>query len=455
MRRSGQATEARAMAVSTPGFVSEPGGVLRGTLRVPGDKSITHRALMLGAIADGTTVVREPLLGEDCRATSRAMTSLGVAIETTKDERELRVHGVGLNGLRASTAPLDLGNSGTGIRLLSGLLAGQAFDAELVGDESLSRRPMRRIADPLMRMGARVSTTDGCPPIRIAGLASGQHLRGIDYPLPVASAQVKSAILLAGLYADGETRVREPAPTRDHTERMLAAFGAEVLTGPEKGEVAVRGFPVLSAQEIVVPADISSAAFFMVAASICPGSDLLLEDVGVNPTRTGILDALKLMGAEICIERERVLGGEPVANLRVRHASLAGARIPESLVPLAIDELPVLFVAAAAATGETLVTGAAELRVKESDRLGCMAEGLSRLGVEVELLPDGMRIVGNGRIGGGNVSSFGDHRIAMAFAVAGQIADDVVTIGDVANVSTSFPKFLQTAQEVGWCLRGS
>jgi 3-phosphoshikimate 1-carboxyvinyltransferase len=362
---------------------------------------------------------------------------------------EIVVHGVGLDGLQAPPAPLDLGNSGTAIRLMTGLMAGQHFDTTLVGDASLSRRPMGRVAEPLSRMGARVSTTSGCPPLTVHGLPPGHRLKPIDYALPVASAQVKSAILLAGLYAAGETRVHEPAPTRDHSERMLSAFGANVSRSSQ-GTISVRGLPSLTGQDITVPADISSAAFFLVAASICPGSEVLLREVGTNGTRTGILDALALMGADITRENARLLGGEPVADLRVRSAPLRGARIPEALVPLAIDELPVLFVAAAAAAGETLVTGAAELRVKESDRLGVMAAGLQALGVNVTLLEDGIRIQGTGRFGGGEVDSHGDHRIAMAFAAAGQIANDAVIIRDVENVSTSFPDFLPQAVSVGW-----
>jgi 3-phosphoshikimate 1-carboxyvinyltransferase len=439
------------MDTQTPSFVSSPGGRLSGALRVAGDKSITHRALMLGAVAEGVTRIREPLLGEDCLATEAALTALGVRFEHAPAAHEITVHGVGLDGLRPSEAPLDLGNSGTGMRLMAGLLAGQRFASDLIGDASLTRRPMGRVAEPLVQMGARVQTTDGCPPLRVGPLGPDQRLRPIDYRLPVASAQVKSAVLLAGLYADGETRVHSPAPTRDHTERMLRAFGADIGRAGD-GAIVLRGPARLTARDVLVPADISSAAFFLVAASICPGSDLLLEEVGVNGTRTGIIDALRLMGADITLENLRHLGGEPVADLRVRAAALHGARIPEALVPLAIDELPVLFVAAAAAEGETLVTGAAELRVKESDRLASMADGLARLGVDVDLLEDGMRIRGRGRLGGGTIESFGDHRIAMAFAVAGQIADDDVTISDVSNVATSFPGFLSIARSVGWRL---
>lgn len=436
-------------------FVSTPGGTLRGEVRVPGDKSITHRALMLGAIAEGETRVQQPLRGEDCLATEAALRALGVTIETHGNGAELVVQGVGPHGLRWAAHPLDLGNSGTGMRLLCGLLAGQAFASTLIGDASLSRRPMGRVARPLQAMGARIETGEnGCPPVTLHGLAAGARLQGIDYLLPVASAQVKSAVLLAGLYARGSTSVTEPAPTRDHTERMLTAFGVPVrrdgarstLDGLADAGSGLRG------QTVEVPADISSAAFFLVAASVCPGSDLLLRDVGINPTRTGIVDAMRLLGADLTLENERTVGAEPVADLRVRSARLRGARIPDALVPLAIDELPVLFVAAACAEGETLVTGAAELRVKESDRLAAMADGLMQLGVELELLADGMRIQGrpHGLRGNATVDSVGDHRIAMALAVAGQRTDAPITIENTMNVATSFPNFLELANLTGW-----
>ncbi|MEO0421031.1 MAG: 3-phosphoshikimate 1-carboxyvinyltransferase [Pseudomonadota bacterium] len=440
---------ASAGSTAAPTFVSEPGGCLQGAVRVPGDKSITHRALMFGAIAEGETRIHRALRGEDCLATEAALRQLGADISVHDDGQLLIVQGQGDDALRGTTEPLDLGNSGTGMRLMAGLLVGRPFESVLVGDSSLSKRPMERVAGPLRQMGADIDTQDGCPPVTIRANAPGA-LRALRYEMPMASAQVKSAVLIAGLRASGETSVVEPAITRDHTERMLHAFGAVVRS--KDGVASVQGLDgkSLQGQSITVPSDISSAAFFLVAASVCPRSDLLLEGVGTNPTRTGILDALALLGANITRENERLVGGEPVADLRVRSASLRGARIPEHLVPLAIDELPVLFVAAALAEGETLITGAAELRVKESDRLAAMADGLQRLGVELELLSDGMRIRGRSTLNGGEVDSFGDHRIAMAFAVAGQRAADVVRIRDTANVATSFPDFLTLAQHCGW-----
>ncbi|WP_193222288.1 3-phosphoshikimate 1-carboxyvinyltransferase [Alkalilimnicola sp. S0819] len=424
-------------------FELKPGGAVRGRFRVPGDKSVSHRAVMLGALAEGVTEVQGFLEGEDALATLATFRALGVRIDGPEQGR-LRIHGVGLHGLRAPAEPLYLGNSGTTMRLLSGLLAGQSFDCTLTGDHSLSVRPMRRVTEPLARMGARIDTTDaGTAPLRIHG---GTPLKGIDYALPVASAQVKSALLLAGLYAEGETRVTEPAPTRDHTERMLAGMGYAVRR--DGASVSLRGGGKLRAASIDVPADISSAAFFLVAASIAEGSDLTLEHVGMNPTRTGVVDILKLMGADIDVLNPREVGGEPVADLRVRHAPLRGVQIPEELVPLAIDEFPVLFVAAACAQGETLLTGAEELRVKESDRIAVMAEGLRTLGADAEPTPDGMRIRGGG-LGGGTVHSHSDHRIAMSFAVASLRAQAPIRIEDCANVNTSFPGFVALAREAG------
>ncbi|WP_313916110.1 3-phosphoshikimate 1-carboxyvinyltransferase [Tahibacter sp.] len=428
-------------------WTSTRSGALVGELRVPGDKSISHRAVMFASLADGVSRISGFLEGEDTRATARAFAAMGVTIEQSSDSERI-VHGVGLHGLSAPSAAIDCGNAGTGMRLLTGILAGQAFDSTLTGDESLSRRPMRRVIDPLSRMGACIDAEDGgLPPLRIHG---GRSLTGIDYALPVASAQVKSALLLAGLYANGETTVREPHPTRDYTERMLAAFGWPVAFSA--GIAKVSGGGHLRATNVVVPADFSSAAFFLVAASIVPGSDLLLREVGINPRRTGLLDALKLMGADIVAERPRELGGEAVADLRVRHAPLRGIAVPEALVPDMIDEFPILFVAAAAATGTTLVTGAAELRVKESDRIAVMAQGLRTLGVAIQETPDGAVIEG-GALGGGAVDSVGDHRCAMGFAVAGLIADGEVRIRDCANVATSFPGFVELANGCGFALR--
>ena len=398
---------------------------------------------MLGSLAEGVTRVSGFLEGEDSLATLNAFRAMGVEIEGPEQGR-VTIHGVGMHGLRAPQAPLDLGNSGTSMRLLSGLLAGQGFALTLTGDASLSGRPMKRVTEPLARMGAHIETTEaGTAPLQIQPV---ERLQGIHYDMPVASAQVKSCLLLAGLYAEGETSVSEPAPTRDHTERMLQGFGYAVQR--EGNCISLQGGGRLSACDIDVPADISSAAFFLVGASIAPGSDLTLEHVGMNPTRDGVINILRLMGADIEVSNERVIGGEPVADLRVRHAPLQGIRIPEDQVPLAIDEFPALFVAAACAEGETLLTGAEELRVKESDRIQVMADGLQALGVEAEPTPDGIRIRG-GAIGGGEVDSHGDHRIAMSFAMAALRAEGPIRIRDCANVNTSFPDFVGLASGVG------
>lgn len=428
-------------------WLAAPGRPLRGEIRVPGDKSISHRAIMLAAIAEGDSRVTGFLEGEDTRATARIFGQLGVRIETP-NESERIVHGVGLHGLRGTSEPLDCGNAGTGMRLLTGLLSGQGFDSVLVGDESLSRRPMRRVIEPLQRMGARIESGEGgTAPLRV-NISNG--LQGIDYEVPIASAQVKSAILLAGLYARGETHVREPHPTRDYTERMLAAFGSPIAFRP--GEAAMLGGFPLQATNVDVPADFSSAAFFLVAASLVPGSDLLIRRVGMNPRRTGLLAALRLMGADITEESPGEQGGEAVADLRVRHAKLHGIKVPDALVPDMIDEFPALFAAAALAEGETVVSGAAELRVKESDRIAMMSRGLTALGASIRETPDGAVIQG-GRLRGGDADSGGDHRIAMSLAIAAQRAGDEVRIGDCANVATSFPGFLELAQDSGFGLR--
>jgi len=420
-----------------------PGGALTGRIRVPGDKSISHRSIMLGSIAEGVTRVSGFLEGEDALATMNVFRALGVRIDGP-ERGNVTVHGVGLRGLKAPSTVLDCGNSGTSMRLLSGLLAGQNFDCELTGDASLRRRPMQRVAAPLGQMRAEIKTAEGGrPPLKIMGIS---NLRGIDYRMPIASAQVKSALLLAALYARGRTCVTEPAPTRDHTERMLGAFGYPVERSGST--VCVAGGGKLTATSIDVPADISSAAFFMVGASIAPGSDLTLEHVGVNPTRTGAIDILRLMGANIELINQREAGGEPVADIRVRHAELKGIEIPVELVPLAIDEFPVLFVAAANARGVTVLRGAGELRVKESDRIQVMADGLQALGIAAEPAADGMRVTG-GRYGGGVVASHGDHRVAMAFAVAALRAYTPITITDCANVATSFPGFVELARSAG------
>ena len=424
-------------------FLAKPGSSLSGRIRVPGDKSISHRSIMLGSLAEGTTEVEGFLEGEDALATLQAFRDMGVVIEGPHHGR-VTIHGVGLHGLKAPAGPLYMGNSGTSMRLLSGLLAAQPFDTTLTGDASLSKRPMNRVAKPLREMGAVIETgPEGRPPLAIKG---GQRLTGMAYEMPMASAQVKSCLLLAGLYAAGSTSVTEPAPTRDHTERMLRGFGYPVSV--EGSTASVESGHKLTATRIEVPADISSAAFFLVAASIAEGSELVLEHVGINPTRTGVIDILKLMGGDITLENQREVGGEPVADIRVRAAKLKGIDIPEDLVPLAIDEFPVLFVAAACAEGRTVLRGAEELRVKESDRIQVMADGLIALGVKAEPTPDGIVIEG-GSIGGGEVWAHGDHRIAMSFSVASLRASAPIRIHDCANVATSFPNFLALSAEVG------
>jgi 3-phosphoshikimate 1-carboxyvinyltransferase len=426
-------------------WISAPTGPLRGDVRVPGDKSVSHRAIMLAALAQGTSRITGFLEGEDTLATARAFAQMGVRIDAPRASERI-VHGVGLRGLRAAGGDIDCGNAGTGMRLLTGILAGQEFDSTLIGDASLSKRPMRRVIEPLTRMGARIQSNDGLPPLHIRG---GSALHGIDYELPVASAQVKSAILLAGLYAHGETRVREPHPTRDYTERMLRAFGWPIEYGA--GWANLSGGHGLRATEIIVPADFSSAAFFIVAATLVPGSELVLRDVGMNPRRIGLVHALRAMGADIRESNPRGQGGEPVADLILRHAPLAGIDVAVELVPDMIDEFPVLFVAAAAARGTTRIRGAAELRVKESDRIAVMAKGLRALGIRIEETPDGALIEG-GEIAGGEADSAGDHRCAMSFAVAGLVARTPVRVRDCANVATSFPGFMELANSRGFDL---
>jgi 3-phosphoshikimate 1-carboxyvinyltransferase len=463
-------------------YVVQPVERVSGTLAVPGDKSISHRSLMLGGIAEGLTEVTGFLASEDCLATLAALRALGVRIERPA-ETEVRVHGVGLRGLQRAGVPLDMGNAGTAMRLSMGLLAGQSFESTLIGDASLMRRPMERVAKPLRLMGARIDTEDGHPPVRLHGAGAGASgagasgagasgagasgagasgagsggtagggggLRGIDYVLPMASAQVKSALLLAGLYAEGVTSVTEPAPTRDHTERMFAGFGVPVQR--EGGRVSVAGNPRLRACRIAVPGDFSSAAFFMVAGVLAAAPELTIRAVGVNPTRTGLLDLLRLMGADIRVHPHDAVGPEPTASLEIRASRLKGIRVPEALVPLSIDEFPAFFIAAACAEGETVLTGAEELRVKESDRLAVMADGLTRLGVDCTLLPDGIRIRGGQGFSGGRVDSHGDHRIAMSFAIASTRAGGPIEIDDVANVATSFPGFPALARSVGLSL---
>jgi 3-phosphoshikimate 1-carboxyvinyltransferase len=436
------------MSTGQLSWLAQSGGPLRGRLRVPGDKSISHRAIMLGSLAQGVTRVRGFLEGEDTLRTAAAFRALGVRIEAPSAGERV-VHGAGLDGLRDAQAALDLGNSGTGMRLIAGVLAGQPFASTVIGDASLSRRPMRRILEPLRRMGARIEAEPGdLAPLRIAPVVG--RLQGIDYSSAVPSAQVKSCVLLAGLYAEGDTRVREAHPTRDHTERMLRAFACPLEQ--QGSAVLVRGGSTLRAADIAVPGDFSSAAFFLVAASLVPGSDLVLEEVGVNPLRTGLLEVLLAMGANIQIENRRQFGGEPVADLRVRHARLRGVAVPERVVADMIDEFPVLFAAAACAEGTTTIRGAGELRVKESDRIATMAAALRQLGAGVREQPDGAVIEG-GVLLGGEVDSAGDHRIAMATAVAAQLAQAPVRIHDCANVATSFPGFVSLAAQAGMGLR--
>lgn len=429
-------------------WVAVRGAPLHGNISMPGDKSVSHRAIMFAAIADGVSRIEGFLEGEDTRATAAIFTAMGVKIEAPADAVRI-VHGVGIDGLQPPAQALDCGNSGTAMRLLTGLLAGQPFATTLVGDTSLSKRPMRRVTDPLRGMGARIETGDaGTPPLRIQ--PTGDALHGIDFVCEVASAQVKSAVLLAGLRARGATTVYEPQPTRDYTERMLQAFGYPILFA--SGVASLEGGHRLQARDVRVPADFSSAAFFIAAATLVPGSDLLLPRVGMNPRRTGLLHVLRAMGADIVEQNASKHGGEPVADLRVRHARLHGIRVPREHVADMIDEFPVLFAAAACAEGDTVVEGAAELRVKESDRIAAMANGLRALGIQVDETPDGASIHG-GTLGSARIDSLGDHRIAMAFAVAGQCTDGAIEIDDVANVATSFPGFSDLATTAGFGLR--
>ncbi|RKZ94907.1 MAG: 3-phosphoshikimate 1-carboxyvinyltransferase [Gammaproteobacteria bacterium] len=423
-------------------YIVQPGGFLQGELRVPGDKSISHRSIMLGSLAEGVTEVTGFLEGDDALATLAAFRAMGVNIEGPVDGR-VTIHGVGMNGLKEPEDVLDMGNSGTSIRLLSGLLAGQSFNTVLSGDSSLSKRPMGRVTDPLARMGAVIGSNEGKPPLQIQG---GNQLYAISYALPMASAQVKSCLLLAGMYAKGKTTVVEPAPTRDHSERMLAGMGYPVEVNGDT--VTIEGGGKLTATKIDVPADISSATFFMVGAAISEGSDITLKHVGINPTRIGVINILRLMGADISLSNEGTTGGEPVADIRVRYAPLTGIDIPEDQVPLAIDEFPAIFVAAACAEGRTVLTGAEELRVKESDRIQAMADGLQVLGVDAQSTADGIIIYG-GPIGSGEVESHDDHRIAMSFAIAGLQAGGTIQINDCANVATSFPNFVGLANKAG------
>jgi 3-phosphoshikimate 1-carboxyvinyltransferase len=428
-------------------FEAHPARSVSGAVAVPGDKSISHRALMLSGIAEGSSEVRGFLASEDCLATLTAMRALGVQIEQPSPTHVV-IHGVGLRGLREARRTLDMGNAGTAMRLFTGLLSAQAFDSQLIGDASLMKRPMERVAKPLREMGADVRTHGGTPPVEIGG---GRKLHGIEYRMPVASAQVKSAVLLAALYADSATTVIAPARSRDHSERMLASCG--VRLDIERLRTTLHPPRQLANQQLDVPGDFSSAAFFIVAGLLgAAGEGLLIQNVGMNPTRTGLLDILRSMGGTIDIQNPHESGAEPVADLLVRASALRGIQVPVELVPLAIDELPVLFIAAACAAGETVVTGAEELRVKESDRIAAMSAGLGAMGVVHSVLPDGMRIEGRGAdaaFSGGEIDSFGDHRIAMSFAVASLRAAKSISIRDVANVGTSFPGFVALARSAG------
>ncbi len=424
-------------------FIAKPATTLSGELKIPGDKSISHRSIMLGSLSEGVTKVSGFLEGEDALSTLKAFQAMGVKIE--REDDNVTIHGVGIHGLKNPEKPLDLGNSGTSIRLMSGILAAQAFDSELVGDESLSKRPMDRVINPLKDMGAVIQSNDGKPPLKITG---GQSLKGIHYDLPVASAQVKSCVLLAGLYADGDTCVTEPAPTRDHTERMLKGLGYDVRVNDN--QMCLTGGGKLSATAIQVPSDISSAAFFMVAACIAPKSDITLMGVNINPTRTGVIDILKLMGANLTLSNEREIGGELLADIRIKSSELKGIQIPKALVPLAIDEFPAVFIAASCAQGETILTGAKELRVKESDRIQVMADGLDILGVKNEVLDDGIKIQGGEfKEPTSIIESHHDHRISMAFAIASLRCAYPIEINGVDNVMTSFPNFVDLANSAG------
>ena len=423
-------------------FRIEPSNSIIGKVNIPGDKSISHRAIILAAIADGESRIKNFLQGEDTLATIRVFQKMGVNIKNDGDI--IIVKGVGLHGLRAENPTLDFGNSGTSVRLLSGLLSAQNFSSQLIGDESLMKRPMARIINPLQKMNAKINCTDlGTLPIKIEG---GQKIEGIEYELPIFSAQLKSCLLLAGLYAEGTTKIIENMATRDHTERMLANFSHSVI---KKGnQISIKKADRLIGCEIIVPGDFSSAAYFVVAAILTPNSNIILENVGVNPTRNAMIKIMKLMGADVELKNERLESGEPVATIYAKTSKLIGIDIPEELVPVAIDELPIILVAAACAKGKTKLSGAAELRVKESDRIQSMLDGFISLGIKVKALEDGMIIEG-GQYNGGVINSNDDHRIAMAFSIAGIIAKAPIIINSCKNVATSFPEFVDTAKHLG------
>lgn len=416
---------------------------LKGEIKIPGDKSISHRAVMFGALAQGITEVENFLTGEDCLSTIRCFRAMGINIESNAEGR-VRIEGKGLRGLTEPQDVLDVGNSGTTMRLLMGILAGQPFFSVLTGDGSIRKRPMARVGEPLRQMGAKIWGRKGGS---LAPLAvEGSSLKGISYQSSVASAQVKSALILGGLYAEGETVVTEPAKSRDHTERMLRAFGADL----EVDGLAVKVKPgaELRAQKVIVPGDISSAAFFLVAAAIVPDSELLLRDVGVNPTRDGVLEVLRRMGADITLQNLREVNGEPIADLLVRGGKLKGTKISGDLIPRLIDEIPVLAVAAAVAEGETVITDAAELKVKETNRIATVITELGKFGAALEELPDGLRITGGRPLKGADCQSHGDHRIAMAMAVAGLVSDGETVVRNAESVNVSFPGFAKVLKSV-------
>ena len=428
-------------------FITSNCATLSGSIKVPGDKSISHRSIMLGSISNGITKVSGFLEGEDSLATLNAFKSMGVKIE--RNGSNVVINGVGMHGLKAATSPLNLGNSGTSMRLMSGLLSAQSFDSELCGDESLSKRPMGRVIEPLRQMGADISGVDSKPPLSIKG---GKQLSAIEYTLPVASAQIKSCVLLAGLYSEGKTTVIENGVSRDHTERMLRGFGYDVDSS--HNAISIQGGGSLQGCEIEVPSDISSAAFFMVAACISENSNIVLKAVNINSTRTGVIDILKLMGGKIELVNERLQAGELIADIRVYSSKLKGIQIPKNLVPLAIDEFPVLFIAASCAQGETVLTGAKELRVKESDRIQVMADGLTSLGIENEVLEDGIKIKGGQfKEQTSLIKSHHDHRISMAFAIASVRSKFSIEIEGVDNVKTSFPNFVELANSIGMSIK--
>ncbi len=424
-------------------FITSNCATLSGSIKVPGDKSISHRSIILGSISNGITSVSGFLEGEDSLATLNAFKSMGVKIE--RNGSNVVIHGVGMKGLEEPKNPLYVGNSGTSIRLMSGLLSAQSFNTVLCGDESLSKRPMGRIIEPLRQMGADISGVDSKPPLSIKG---GKQLSAIEYTLPVASAQIKSCVLLAGLYCEGKTSVIENGISRDHTERMLKGFGYDVTSS--NNIISLVGGGSLEGNDIEVPSDISSAAFFMVAGCISENSSLLLNSVNINPTRTGVIEILKLMGGNIQLLNQRLQAGELISDIKVTSSKLKGIKIPENLVPLAIDEFPVLFIAASCAEGETVLTGAKELRVKESDRIQVMADGLNSLGIKNNVLEDGIRILG-GEFTKQNssIKSHHDHRISMAFAIASVRSKFDIEIEGVDNVKTSFPNFIELANSIG------